>query len=288
MDSTELGDFFRSLGHRVIETRSCLWYGPQRLLFKSLPVHRMVNPPPDEIASVLIRGPALAVRYPTPPRDARPDGGMYICANRDYDFHSLSPNARSHTRRGLARCSIERIGFDYLARDGYALLEDTTLRQTGRRPPTTPFQWENFCLTAAQTADIEAWGAFAQNRLAAFIVGMLIDDCFYIHLQKSATALLKHYPNNALIFELTRGKLAAGIAEISHGQIALAASAGLDAFKRDMGFKVQPFKERVEFNPLIRRTLWLGRGIAGKLERRYPRNLFLRRVSKSLELAGRA
>ena len=288
MDSAELGGFFRSLGHRVIETKSCFWYGPQRLLFKSLPVHRIVDPSPDEITLVLMRAPALAVRYPTPPRDAPPDGGMYICSDRAYDFHSLSPNARSHTRRGLARCSIERIGFDYLARNGYALIEDTTLRQTGGRPPTTPSQWANFCRIAAQTADIEAWGSFAENRLAAFIVGMPIDDCFYIHLQKSATALLKDYPNNALMFELTRRKLAAGVAQVSHGQIALAASTGLDAFKRGMGFEVQPFKERIEFNPLIRGTLWLGRGIAGRLGRRYPKNLFLRRVSRSLDLASGA
>jgi hypothetical protein len=212
---------------------------------------------------------------------------MYICSRRDYDFHSLSANARSHTRRGLARCIIERIGFDRLARDGFGLIEDTTLRQTGGRPSTTPAQWGRFCAIAARTPDVEAWGAIAEDKLAAFIVGMLIGDCFYLHLQKSSSALLKHYPNNALMFELTRMKLAAGAAQVSHGQIALAASAGLDTFKRSMGFEVRPFKERVAFNPLLKRTLWLGRGIAGRLGRRYPENLFLRRVSKSLDLASR-
>lgn len=287
MDSAELGGFFHSLGYRVIETRTCFWYAPQRMLFKSLPVHHIVNPSADEIASVLMRGPGIAVRYPGPTGNASPEGGMYVCADRGYDLHSLSPSARSHTRRGLARCEVRRIEFNYLARNGYSLLEDTTFRQTGGRPPVTPARWERFCQIAARTDDIEAWGAFAENRLAASIVGMLIDDCFYIHLQKSATAMLKYYPNNALMFELTRRKLAEGVAEVSHGQVALAASPGLDTFKRAMGFKVQPFNERIEFNPLVRRTLWLGRGIAGRLERRYPRNLFLRRVSKSIDLAIR-
>jgi hypothetical protein len=243
MDLAELANFFRALGDRVLETKSCFWYGPQRFLFKSLPVHQIVNPSPGELASVLMRGPALALRYPSPPERVQPDGGMYICSGRDYDFHSLSANARSHTRRGLARCAIERIGFDRLARDGFGLIEDTTLRQTGGRPPTTPAQWGRFCAIAARTPDVEAWGAIAEDKLAAFIVGMLIGDCFYLHLQKSSSALLKHYPNNALMFELTRMKLAAGAAQVSHGQIALAASAGLDTFKRSMGFEVQPFKE---------------------------------------------
>ncbi|HJU28154.1 MAG TPA: GNAT family N-acetyltransferase [Candidatus Binataceae bacterium] len=245
-----------------------------------------MNPTANEIASVLIRGPALALRYPSPANGSKPDGGMYVCSDPGYDFGSLTPNARSHTRRGLARCAIDRIGFDYLARHGYDLLADTAMRQTGGRPSISPANWARFCRAAALRPDIEVWGAFAENRLAAFIVGMMIDDCFYIHLQKSDTALLKYYPNNALTFEVTRNRLASGAAEVSHGQIALAASAGLDAFKRGMGFQVKPFKERVVFHPLFRPTLWLGRGIASLMERVYPKNLFLQRVTKSLELAG--
>ena len=286
MNVAALAEFFRSLDHRVIQTRSCFWYSPQALIFKSLPFHEVVSPSPAELAKVFVHGPALALRYPTPPGGAQPDGGMYICSTRDYDLSSLSANVRSHTRRGLARCSIKRTDFDDLADRGFALIEDTTLRQTGGRPAQTLAQWKMFCTVAATNQDTEAWGAFVGDELAAFIVGMHIDDCYYIHVQKSASSLLKYYPNNAITFAVLKEKLSTGAASyVSHGQIALAAREGLFHFKRSMGFEIQPFKERVIFNPVIKTTLRLGRGLAGAFQRRYPENLFWRRVSRSLDLA---
>jgi hypothetical protein len=211
---------------------------------------------------------------------------MYICARRDYDIDSLSANVRSNTRRGLARCSIRPIDFEYLAGHGFALVQDTTLRQTGNRPSITPAGWKQFCGAAARTADIDAWGAFANDRFAAFLVGIQIGDCYYIHVQKSASATLKYYPNNALTFTVLRAKLSRSpAAYVSHGQVALAAREGLFRFKCSMGFEIRPFKERVIFNPLVKTALRLGYGLAGALERRNPGNLFWRRVSKSLELA---
>src|ERR1700688_2723445 len=104
MQAAEIAQFFASKGNRVIRTRSCYWYNPQPLMYRSLPVHRFVSPSPVEIAKVLMLGPA---------------GGMFVCRDRNYDFPSLSQNVRSRTRRGLARCRIERISFPFLAEHGH-------------------------------------------------------------------------------------------------------------------------------------------------------------------------
>ncbi len=285
MNVTDLSGFFRALGHRVIETKTCFWYAARPLIFKSLPCHSLVSPAPGELSTLFFRGAGLAVRYPSPPGDEIADGGMYICTGPNYGIQHLSANVRSHTRRGLARCKIARIGFSELATRGYDLLADTTMRQTGRRPALKPSRWKQFCKVAADTPDIEAWGAFVNDQLATFIVGMQIDDCYYIHVQKSASSLLKYYPNNALLFTILEAKLAGGAAStVSHGQIALAAREGLYRFKRGMGFEIMPFKEKIAFNPVIRNGLPFARALARHLKQRYPANLFWTRVLRSIDL----
>jgi len=287
MQASELAQFFRAIGNRIIQTESCYWYNPKPLLFKSLPIHRLVEPSPAEIAQVMIKGPAFAIRYPRTPDKSGPRGGMYVCSNRDYDFPALSQNVRSRTRRGLARCRIEQIDFTYLAQHGHALTAETTLRQMGKMPSTTEAEWHLFCENASRSKDFEAWGAFVENRLATFIVGMLVEDCYYIHLQKSASDLLKYYPNNALLFTVMKNKLACPeVACVSHGPKALAVGKGLAYFKTSMGFEMQPYTDHVVFNPLVKPfLLWKGDAVVNRLVQRYPDNLFWQRASRALRVA---
>lgn len=287
MDASTIAEFFAAIGNRVIETESCFWYNSQPFLYRSLPVHRFVNPSGSEVAKVLMRGPALALRYPKPPDARGPHGSMYVCSNRDYDFASLSQNVRSRTRRGLARCRIEQIDFDYLSKHGHALTTETTLRQMGTAPSSTEAEWHLFCASAARLSDFEAWGAFVGDRLATFIVGMLVEDCYYIHLQKSASDLLKFYPNNALLFTVIKAKMACPeVRFISHGPKALAVGKGLEYYKTSMGFELQPFTEQVVFNPVIKPfVMWKGNVVVNRLARHYPNNLFWQRASRALRVA---
>jgi len=287
MQAYELAQFFKAIGNRVIQTESCYWYNPKPFLFKSLPIHRFVEPSPTELAQVMIKGPAFALRYPKTPDKPGPRGGMYVCSNRDYDFPALSQNVRSRTRRGLARCRIEQIDFDYLALHGHALTTETTFRQMGTAPSATEEEWKRFCANASSSKDFEAWGAFVEDRLATFIVAMLVEDCYYIHLQKSASDLLKYYPNNALLFTVMKTKLACPeVGYISHGPKALAVGKGLDYFKTSMGFELQPYADHVVFNPLVKPFLmWKGDAVVDRLVQRYPDNLFWQRASRALRVA---
>jgi len=287
MQASELAQFFRAIGNRIIQTESCYWYNPKPFLFKSLPIHRLVEPSPAEIAQVMIKGPAFAIRYPRTPDKAGPRGGMYVCSNRDYDFPALSQNVRSRIRRGLARCRIQQIDFEYLAQHGHALTAETTLRQMGTAPSATEAEWKLFCENASRSKDFEAWGAFVEDRLATFIVAMLVEDCYYIHLQKSASDLLKYYPNNALLFTVMKATLARPeVGYISHGPKALAVGKGLDYYKTSMGFELQPYTDHVVFNPLVKPLLmWKGDAVVNKLVQRYPDNLFWQRASRALRVA---
>jgi hypothetical protein len=286
MHEHEMAAFFRSLGHKTVQTKSCFWYSPERFLFKNLPVHRALAPSQPEVAKVLLKGAALALRYPSDPGEQEPNGGIYVCTDRNYDFPSLTANARSHTRRGLARCKVEQVDFAYLAEHGLQLIEETNERQMGKRNITSDAYWKKYCENAKSLDGMEGWGAFIEGRLAAFIVGMHVGDCYFIHLQKSASDLLKHYSNNALLFTVMKSTMARPeVGWISNGQIALAAREGLYHFKTSMGFKIHPFKEQVVFNPLVKHSVGIGKSLISRLTKAYPENLFWRRAYKALELA---
>jgi hypothetical protein len=196
-------------------------------------------------------------------------------------------NARSHTRRGLARCTVEQMDFKDLAVKAYPLITETNVRQTGKQPHRSEAHWKSFCELAGRWPDLEAWGAFVDGELAAFIVAMLAEDCYYIHLQKSSSAQLKNYSNNALLFTVMKAALARPeVGWISNGQIALAAKEGLYHFKTSMGFGIHPFKEQVVLNPLIKPGLSIGKTVTGWRTRVDPENLFWRRASKAFDLVG--
>jgi len=83
MTEYQMAEFFRSLGHKTVQTESCFWYSSQRFLYKNLPIHRNVDPSRAELAKVMLRGTALVVRYPgTPGDDATADGDRFAAQGR--------------------------------------------------------------------------------------------------------------------------------------------------------------------------------------------------------------
>ena len=234
---------------------------------------------------VLLFGPAIALRYPSPGESA--DWGMYRCDDRDYCLDRLpSANARSHTRRGLTRCHVERINFPYLAKHGHEIGVDTYLRQNGVQPKETAESWAAYCRMFERYPGFEAWGAFVGGKLVAYIVTILVEDCYYLHLCKSLTAYHGNYVNNAILFEVTRNALSRPeISYVSHGAQAMAVnSAGQRRFKSGMGFQLVPHIERVVFHPILR-PIVVAQPLLDRIAHKRPNNLFLRRVAKALTLA---
>ena len=94
MTEQQMAEFFRSLGHQIVQTESCIWYSSQRFLFKNLPIHRNVDPSRAELAKVMFRGAALVVRYPGTPGDVAADGDrVSILALQAPANMILSPHA---------------------------------------------------------------------------------------------------------------------------------------------------------------------------------------------------
>lgn len=286
MTHSEFSMFLREQGHKVIETDTCCWYDYRPFVFLSVPNHRPLIPTRDQLARVLIGGPAIALRFPTVPQDGSRKAGILVCRERGYDFGSLHPKARNQTRRGLENCVVDRIYFDQLADLGHALNVDTFRRQ-GKDPRSlTPATWRQFCETARRFPDFEAWGAWVRDKLAAFCVTALVEDCLNIHTQSSATEFLNFYPNNALTFAVTKQKIASpGVNMVCYGVKTLTRPT-LDEYKLRMGFEALEFSERVMFNPLVQPLLSLGGNkIVHWLAKRRPQGSWAR-FSLMLEQCG--
>ena len=97
------------------------------------------------------------------------------------------------------------------------------------------------------------------DRLAAFLIAVTVGDCVYLPVLKSASAHLSEYPNNAVVYTLTRDALdRPGVKEVSWGLESLLPSlAGLERFKDGMGFRRRPIGQRIEM------TRWLDTAVRG-------------------------
>ena len=290
MNAGQFAEFWRMQGCSVVETESCFWYRVRPMVFLSLPHHRALRPKRGELASVFRKARCAMIRFPMLssglPSSNLVGAGVFVCAHPNYGLASLEAKARNQTRRGLERCTIEQVDFGYLARHGESLNAETRVRQ-GRHLSVKPSQWARYCEAANRTAGFESWGAFVDGRLASFMVLALVEDhCTILH-QASASAYLKFYPNNALVFSMTKRKLAAReVGCVSYGLKSIEMTEGLDRFKHNMGFRLRPMAERVLLHPLARRV-WIDaarKAIQWMMHRR-PGDDFLGKASASLSFA---
>lgn len=248
--------FLARTGHRVVRSASTSWSEVNRGFFMSVPSHRLLVPPPEEIHFVFRHQPCAGVRFPSP-LDAPGKLSFQIeCDTRGYDLSSLSANARSKVRRGLRRCNVASADFAIIAAEGIAADRDT-LRRQGRAVKLAGAQWQRFWEAAAQTPGMEGWAAYVGSKMAAFLVSMQFGDgTVDFMLSRSCEECLSSYPNNALIFEVAREMLVSRrVARITFGIESLEPVGQLDQFKFAMGFKASPLRQRVVFHPVLRAIL---------------------------------
>jgi hypothetical protein len=247
--------FLQAVGHRVVPTRSVLWYDANRFFFLSAPSHRIYEPDADELRAVLRRPPCLGLRFAAPLHGSGKLSYQIVCDDRTYGLDALSANVRSKVRRGLKRCDVGPVSFPVIATLGARAHEDTLARQ-GRGGVLPAERWNRFCAAAAATAGMEAWGAWTGDLLAAFLVTVTFDDSVEFLLARSCSDQLGRYPNNALIFTVAEEMLVRrGVSEITFGLESLEPVGPLDQFKFSMGFRPRPLRQRVVFHPLLRQVL---------------------------------
>jgi len=254
MNHEVFAEFLSRQGHRIVQTKSCFWYDAQPGFYFYFPYHRLITPDKDELDQLFRKNFCIGMRFFAPLDAIGKNSYMITCSDKKYDFSSIDANyARRQTRRGLDNFEIRSIDFNELSNLGFSLVQETLIRQNRNPGAWTVKKWQQYCLATQGLPGFEAWGAFLGSDLASFIVAFQMEDYFTILHHSSATQYLRLYPNNALVFYLTKLKLMSPqVSTVSYGPQSLDAPESLDKFKFRMGFVMAPMKQRIEFNPFIR------------------------------------
>lgn len=257
VDPEHYAGFLTRMGHTVRPIDGVLWFNTSRGVYTPFPYDRDIDAHTLPLRQVLGRD-GLVARFGCPVEQGI-SSYRILCDDPAYDFPSLRSRTRTQVRRGLETCQIEQVDFGVLSKYAIPLNADT-LRRQGRRVPTNlESYWQKYYREAAATHGAEAWAAFSDGHLAAYVIAFTINDVANMLIVRSAVDQLKNFPNNALLFQYLYQKIRdPQIRQIVYGYESIQSGLGsLDQFKTGMGFRLAPVGQRIELagwvKPLVNR-----------------------------------
>lgn len=252
--ASHFAEFLSGIGHQVVPVANLYAYNKHPLAWLAFPFHQSMQRNDDLEALVRAQQRMWLLRYCEPLTGTGIDSHRIVCTDKHYELDALSANTRSKTRRGLKNCTVEQVSPADLKHIGFELFHATRTRQNRPLDKKAYDRWVRYCETANGVNGFCSWGAWVGNDLAALMIGFQMDDCFNLLRHASNSQLLRHYPNNALIYQITRQMIKReDINEISYGLAPLATDVNsLDSFKQNMGYRLQPIKQNVLITPQLR------------------------------------
>jgi hypothetical protein len=178
----------------------------------------------------------------------------WVCArDPDYDIDSLPKKSRQKVRAGLRRCEVRRIEPGWLAGHGYETYRSAFSRYEDAAGPASRAAFAKQVNATAEYDGREIWGTFKDGSLVAFASCILVEDAVSINWLKSDPDSLSSYPNNALIFALTRHYLAErGFQYVTGGHRAISHETDIGHFLERMGFQKVFCPLRLQIHPAVK------------------------------------
>ena len=263
-------EFMKRRGFTVRKMGGLYCYSVNRFMWQTFPYHKAIEPTKEDLREAFRASGPVGIRFTVPVSAPGKDSYYVACADKNYYMKGFSQNFRHNTKRGIARCRVERVDFDFLYDKGQVLQVDTLVRQGRDTGIFDLKKWRAYCTAAKELPGFEAWGSFVEDELTAFLVTFKMDECMVYILQRSLKKHLSSYPNNAITHVVTKDALSRPDVDIvSYGLKSLHAPESLDDYKIGMGFVKMPVRERVAINPLYRPVF---NGFTGALLSRLARN----------------
>jgi hypothetical protein len=290
MDADRLAAFYERSGVRVARSASSWWYEAAPRFLVAIPCHRPLSLPDAEARDLIRRERLAGLRYICDPRDGGRASFHLVCDDPAYGLDKLSANTRSKVRRGLGRNEIRRISGSELASVAESAFFETMARQN-RASEGALRTWKRMLVAADEEPAVEIWTAWHEGEFASYLIAVRIEDTCEFFQARSEGRLMRHYPNNALIFTLTEEMLVRrGLREVTFGIESPEPVEDLDAFKLQMGYRKKPVRQRVVFHPLLRATLGLAplRRLLERVGSKPDANVLLRKAAGILKFADDA
>jgi len=257
-------DYFGDLGRHPQLVDGGVWYETGPGFMQRFPFHEVVPLSSTPGQGLFRTRRVQAARFGRQPAvEDAPSSSLWI-RRRPYSIDDLSANTRSKVRRGLKRTRIERVDFSELRTAAIDLLASTAERQGVSYRDRDAKRWSQFCDVAPRHNMIEAWAGYVDDQLAIFAVCFEVENCFQISTVRSDSALLNHYPNNALVHTLmTEADKRDSVDTVCYGLASLDRStSGLNDFKLRAGFEAEPIDDVILARQPFASARVLGRGLS--------------------------
>ena len=280
MDGQHYAEFLERIGHRVHQVEGVWWFNLYPRVYTCFPFEAQLDPEQLDLRDVL-KTDGLISRYSCP-IESGIESYRLVVSDKSYDLSNQKSKSRNQTRRGLERCDYGTLSFDHLFEHGIRLNRETHARQQRAIPKGFDEYWTKYYEAAADCPAATAWGSWHEGQLASYMISFRIGAVENICIVRSDRSLLKHYPNNAMLYSFLQHALGQDdISEVSIGfQSLLSGNEPLDHFKIGLGFQKQPIGQRIE----LRSTLGLSvprsmASLAGRMLSPWGENEKLGRVS---------
>ena len=173
------------------------------------------------------------------------------CDMEDYSVDNIaSRRGRRSIRVGLRRCEIRRVSAAKFAEDAYPIHAEAVFSY-GQSPPKKP-DYSAAILGMSKFPGTELWGAYVENRMAAFATCQVFDGAVNLGSTKSDHSLDKHNPNAALFYSIWEHYQNRGIKYVTNGWRSLWHPTNINNFLMTLGFRRVYCRVNVEASPLVR------------------------------------
>jgi hypothetical protein len=280
---SNLAAFWENRGLRVRQKDGVYWGEYKGGFFTSLPFQLHLDAGPGEVRSILAVTKSRGLRFPSANQPGLASG-TYVCRPAAYDLHAVSRKQRSHVTHGMEVCEFRNVDADELLREGMALNRDTLERQQRQDERfLDPARWTSFVDAVRRSPGVTVHGAYIGGRLSAYMVSCRDAGWLHLMFKMSRAADLEHYPNHALDYWVLREAAHdPDIEYVGNGFASLMGNEGLDRYKRQMGYQLQPHNLCLHLNPTV--APWLANRLAVSVVRTVGSRLHNHRAAYAAEI----
>lgn len=287
MEPQVYAEFLERLGHTVREAHGVYWYNVFSHAWICFPLETQLSPSEIDLSRILEGDRGGLVRYCCRVDDGAA-GFRHVVSGGDYGFASLESKARNQTRQGLEKCVCGAADAREIAGEGIELHAETLIRQGRRLARGYEDYWRRYFEALAECPAATIWTCRYEGRLASFLISFRIGTVENICIVRSRAELLRHRPNNAMLFTFLQQALQrTDTTEVCIGLQSLQPQmSSLETFKRCMGFEERPIGQRIEVRAPLgigvpRFLARLAGGVAGRVGGEYAA-----RLAGALEIYG--
>jgi hypothetical protein len=247
-----LARFLELRGRRVFEAHGVLWGHYRGPFFIALPYEAEFDLSAAAARDILRSKNIRALRFGARSGPGM-ESGIYCCDPRGYGLRSLRRACRDNVLRGLDRCEIREVGADELLEEGIEMNLETMHRQHRFDPEFgDPAQWRRFVDAVRRSPDVTVTGAYVNGRLSVYGVCCQDGGCLHLLHKMGRTGERRLMTGHALDYAIvTAAARDSSIRLVEDSFVSVRRDAGLDAYKRGMGFRVEPRRMAIHFHPRI-------------------------------------